>query len=442
MDIEIPPELNHKFSPQHMERLRELASTLPPGDQVLLFETVAKFDAGQLTMAFDLTQTFAAERFTAAFELVEKLPAKSLLLLYDRDGPAKFAEHLPSIFKPNEVAEQSNAQRAWELVGLYYLNQKRLYEALSIFSLLYDQILLTQETEGNWYHKGMPLCWISDCYLYMGFRIHAKRYIMLTLCEDAIRWKGNIPIETTGVYFRLIWRYGLSDSEFKRYSKLAFELYQEYPSEAVFPEWILQRLDTRWMTDFPDPKEVSMYTINSRYVNNLISKPRDMTGKTWEKLAEYLLSCMPGWRTNWRKRSGSSDYDIICSIDGFDVDFRSEFGRVFVCECKDTVMPADYTTIAKFCRVLDSIKSRFGIVFSRWGISGQGKTLYGEREQLKVFQDRGMVIVVVDEDDLRRVANGENFINLLRTKYERVRLDLRESANRRKKRAAKESKQG
>jgi hypothetical protein len=80
--------------------------------------------------------------------------------------------------------------------------------------------------------------------------------------------------------------------------------------------------------------------------------------------------------------------------------------------------------MAKFCRILDSVKSRFGILFSKKGISGRGKTKNAEREQLKVFQDRGMVIVVIDQDDLEHVARGDNFINLLREKYQRVRLDL------------------
>ena len=120
----------------------------------------------------------------------------------------------------------------------------------------------------------------------------------------------------------------------------------------------------------------------------------------------------------------STDYDIVCSMEGFDVDFRSELGRYFVCECKDWNKPADFTAMAKFCRVLDSVKSKFGIMFSREGISGAGHTRYAEREQLKVFQDRGMVIIVIDEEDLRKVAGGTNFAKILRKKYERVRLDL------------------
>lgn len=40
-----------------------------------------------------------------------------------------------------------------------------------------------------------------------------------------------------------------------------------------------------------------------------------------------------------------------------------------------------------------------------------------------------MVIVVIDEKDLRRVVEGANFVNILRNKYERVRLDLMDLSN-------------
>jgi hypothetical protein len=111
-------------------------------------------------------------------------------------------------------------------------------------------------------------------------------------------------------------------------------------------------------------------------------------------------------------------------MEGFDVDFRSELGRYFVCECKDWSDAADFTTMAKFCRVLDSFKAKFGILFSKSGISGQSGSAFAAREQLKIFQDRGIVIVVIDLEDLESVAAGLNFISLLRTRYESVRLDI------------------
>jgi hypothetical protein len=55
---------------------------------------------------------------------------------------------------------------------------------------------------------------------------------------------------------------------------------------------------------------------------------------------------------------------------------------------------------------------------------GSGHSTDAVREQLKVFQDRGIVIVVVSNDDLHTVGSGANLIQLLRQRYERVRLDL------------------
>jgi hypothetical protein len=209
-----------------------------------------------------------------------------------------------------------------------------------------------------------------------------------------------------------------------------YQLHKEHPAESTFPEWIVAELDQHWMTEVPAPAEANIYAANTRYLRHLISGLGEPTGKTLERLAGYVLSCMPGCRTVLRQSTPSTDFDIVCAMDGFDLDFRSELGRYFLCECKDWKKPANFTTMAKLCRILDSVKSRFGILFSKNGITGKGKTVDAEREQLKVFQDRGMVIVVVDLKDLMDVAEGRNFINLLRDKYEKTRLDLCEAGAR------------
>ena len=46
-------------------------------------------------------------------------------------------------------------------------------------------------------------------------------------------------------------------------------------------------------------------------------------------ISQMTIRLMPGCRTKRRQRSRSTDYDIVCSMDGFDVDFRSELGRYF-----------------------------------------------------------------------------------------------------------------
>jgi len=348
-------------------------------------------------------------------------------LLEPRNSGALLLKELPRRYKPEDVASSLRPeQRAWEVAGLLHLNNGRTHEALGIFWQMY-QHMLDAQAGGAYVHKGLPLVWIADCFARLGFTVHAKRYYMLTLCEDALNWKGVVP-ETTGIYFRLAWG-RLPDAELRRYAARFYELAQEYPEDARFPEALLQRVDQRWLTEYPSPSEASSYWPNPKYVSWLLAKLGDASGKMLEQLAEYLMACMPGCRTMLRLRSPSTDYDVVCAMEGFDVDFRSELGRYFVCECKDWNEPADFSALAKFCRVLDSTKSRFGVLFSKSGLSGAGRSSDAEREQLKVFQDRGMVIVVLDGDDLARVANGANLIQMLRERYEAVRLDLRASAD-------------
>lgn len=358
-------------------------------------------------------------------EINEKVPENLRALLGRRDGAAQLVSDLPKVIRPVDVATASDLQRAWELCGLYFFSRGRVHEALPIFYTLYDQMLTHQEATGIRVHKGMPLVWISECHAKLDHPVLAKRYLMLTTCEDAIRDKGEIPPETTGVYFRMVWNYGLSHEQLGRYAATIWDLVQRNPNEAMFPEWIVQELDQEWMTEYPSSREAALYVVTTRYARWLLRRLGSGDGKALERLAHYLLGAMPGCRADMRTRSESTDYDVICALEGPDLDFRSELGRYFVCECKDWSRPADFAAFAKFCRVLDSAKCRFGILFSKQGITGAGKTTDAEREQLKVFQDRGIIVVVISEPDLERVGSGANLITMLRAKYEEVRLDLR-----------------
>ncbi len=341
------------------------------------------------------------------------------------DGAAELISELPKQIPASESAQNPEKQRVWELCGLYYQNQGRYHEALAVFQTLYGQMLLFQEETGNRAHKGMPLCWISDCYDWLGCPALARRYLMLTTCEDSIRDSGFINPNTSGVYFRWVIKFGLGHTELSRYAAEIWKIYDKNPGDSCFPESIVQDLDNQWMVAYPSAQEAGLYVITERYAAYLLGTLGSGDGKSLERLAHYLLSSIPGFRAYRRQRSHSTDYDIVCALEGTDLDFRSDLGRYFICECKDWQAPADFTAFAKFCRVLDSAKCRFGIVFSKSDISGKGKSSDAEREQLKVFQDRGLIIVVISEPDLHRLATGANFLAMLRERYESVRLDLK-----------------
>lgn len=314
----------------------------------------------------------------------------------------------------------------WSFFGVLLMLQGKAYQALEVLDALYTRMLDQQAATEARYHKGLPLFHMSQCYQSLGWAVHAKRYMMLTLCEDVVTGKGTLNLRTTGSYGRLAWLYGLSDQQIQSYAEQAHAEYEAHPAEAAMPEWMLQQLDQHWKTEIPSLQEGGAYRVASRYCQFLMARLGAGDGQDLERLGEYLVGAMPGCRTYRRARTYSTDHDIIASVEGPIADFRSELGRYFVCECKDRAdKKADFTDIAKFCRVLDSVKAKFGIIFSTTGFTGEGKAVNADREILKVYQDRGIVIVVVDQDDLRKLAAGANFVSMLREEYERVRLDLR-----------------
>lgn len=364
------------------------------------------------------------------FKDLEKLLPKDIFELLDkRDGAALLLERLPQTWTPKEVAPPAGEPktvplRLWELIGLTFNNNGRPFEALAVFNTLYQHMLRAQTEHNYRTHKGMPLLWISESFRNAGFPLHTKRYLMLTLVEDALTSPGKVNPDRTGSYFRLVWLHGLPGIEFDRYADEFKQIAISNPQESLYPEWLLQEIDQNWMTEFPSLAESAKYYITENYVRFLINQLGEPSGQILERLASYLLSAIPGFRANTRRKSRSTDYDVVCTVEGLEVDFRAELGRYFVCECKDLNKPANFSIIAKFCRVLDSTKCKFGILFSTKGLTGSGKGTFAEREQMKVYQDRGLVIVVLDIKVFTFLADGGNFVTLLRDRYERVRLDL------------------
>jgi hypothetical protein len=219
---------------------------------------------------------------------------------------------------------------------------------------------------------------------------------------------------------------------------------KDFPEYAYFPEFVLQEVETNkkykldkwfndininineWTSGWPTPRELRTYYINTNYANYLIGKieEEDKSGKALERLAHYLVSSMPGCRAYWRVKSKQTDYDVVGCFEGAGRDFRTEFGRYFLCECKDWARTVDFSAVAKFAYVLRAAKSGFGIIFSKEGLSGTMRNTDAMRVLVKLYQSDGIVIVGVDLPELRKVANGANFTSLLRKKYEIIRLDL------------------
>lgn len=347
------------------------------------------------------------------------IPSHCAKLLDQRDGAFRVVEMLRHSVDPSEEREG----QVWDSCARFYAVQSRLYEALMIYRAMYSKLLELQEKDQHRKHKGTPLVRVSEVHAMMGHPLLAKRYIMLTTCEDAIQTAGNIPIENTCSYFRAVWEHGISDEDFHRYARDAWTAAQKEPEAMRFPEWALQDLDQNWMTEYASTAEASLYVANSDYCACLLSKLGSGDERALERLAHYLLNCVPGFRAKMRMRTHSTEYDVYCAIEGPTHDFRSELGRYFICECKDWKHPANVTAILKFSSVLRAAKCRFGIMFSRYGITGQ-TDLEDAKRQLLRLTEGGIIVLIVTESDLQNIAKGSNFFSILRDQYERTLLDL------------------
>ncbi len=147
-------------------------------------------------------------------ELRQKADPHWLDLLGNPGGAAILYKELPLTFPAEHVAEYGTKERrVWELIGLFYRAQQIWYDAIAIYASMYDHFIELHARSGKRVHKGMPLVWQADCYSSLGFATLSKRYLMLTLIEDAIEMKGEIDPIQTGSYFRIAWRHGLTDRE-------------------------------------------------------------------------------------------------------------------------------------------------------------------------------------------------------------------------------------
>lgn len=347
-------------------------------------------------------------------------------------GANKLARLLPVICSDMDMTWHDDppvgAQRAWNIIAHFYMSQGRVHEAILVFESLYYHLLRSQQ-KGPWIHKAQPLVKISDCYFLLRYPVLAKRYFMYTLCEDAIQREGAKQ-QGSGVYERIS-SYGLSEELATEYHEAVFQKWNELGRDAWFPERLLIELDPhhlRWMAEYPSAQELGHYRTNPLYIRHLIEQLGTDKGHSLERLAHYLVAMIPGSRVYRRRRTeSSSDYDVVGSFEGPGLDFRSEVGRYFLCECKDWSGAAGVPVMAKTAYFLDSTGCRFGILFSKNGISGENEKRHAEYEQLKVYANLGVAIVVVDQKDLERLASGENFLSMLRTRYEKVRLGISEA---------------
>ena len=376
--------------------------------------------------------------------LVDKTLLSHML---SRDGSDRICELIPEYSEKMSATDLKISESLWGMIGFYYRLQTKYHDAINIYNTHYNYLCKRSlSTEEEWFAKSTPLVWMYDCFNLIGFRSIAKRFIMLTLIEDAIAHEGIIK-PTSGVYPRLVKPIEFSESLVNKFGEQAYKCFCECDNDLkYFPEWILQNIDNDWLDEIPNNNEYRVYIQNGEYLKYIMGLIDDLKktkskrkinlrGDLLEYVAQYLLMCMPGNRVDRKVKTKSSEIDVLCSVEGYEVDFRSELGRYIICECKELEKKANIDVMAKFCYFLVATKCKLGILFTREGVSGDDLEVekWAKREQLKFYQSSGVVVLEIKEDDIRKVIDGKSFYEILMKKYEIARLDLEDKPQAKKK---------
>ena len=355
--------------------------------------------------------------------MAANLPPDILSLLREPDGARIITQSLAT--QTSEInTDEWNFRYFY--TAEYFKNTGRQEVAAYVYRQQYNTIQLHQVSTGSRQHKAYPLVRLSEAYEAMGWRNLAERYRMLTLVEDAITQKG-VCDRSGGLFWRL-WPHQIADHAIiDRCFNDAYSKRKSYKELGFCPEAVLQDLDEGWGQRTPEGSENSQWVLNGHYYKILWDKIKNDTGDkglVLERLASYLMSCIPGVTARRRAVTSGTDLDVFCSFEGALNDFRADLGRHWICECKDTTHPVGFADVAKFARVLDASRCKAGVLFAPAGTSGAKDAWYADREITKLFQQHGIAILVVDEGHLERIGEGESFISVLRRIYEKVRHDL------------------
>lgn len=300
----------------------------------------------------------------------------------------------------------------------------RHVEGIHAFRAIYKKYLQAQASLSSRIHKGTVLFWIGRCAQLVGYHSTALRSFILALCEDIVEREGVIDPEKVGTYHMLVMNYGWTPL---RFNEVVSKVYQENMNNParIYPEHLAVDMDSGLIPYDPLGPEYEFMAVSTPYLVYLRQQLGvNSNGEIMERIGKYLMWTIPGVSTSKRVRTHSTDYDVVAEVPKEASRLYEYTGNMVICECKDTNDPTDFTQIAKLCRVIDSVKAKAGVVFTRQGVSGEKHTKNGYREILKVYQDRGIMIAVIDDNDLEKLVQGANFYRMLVDKYRQIRLDL------------------
>jgi hypothetical protein len=194
----------------------------------------------------------------------------------------------------------------------------------------------------------------------------------------------------------------------------------------LFAEHLVVQLsvEPKFAKLFSYPSSQSEFPIGRAYANTIIErintkvtvgKDEKYLGSYLEEFARYLVLLMPGWvptMNTYHPRS-DMDSDVIARYVREPEAISSSHPRTILIECKNREAPLNVSEAGYFLYRMSLTQVEVGVLFVRKITGLKGNIAQDENATHLLdlaFQQNGKVVIVIDIDDLKKVADGTKTI--------------------------------
>lgn len=323
----------------------------------------------------------------------------------------------------------------WNALASRFLASGDIHLAELVYSSWLRRFYELQADSRRRLHKGGPLHQLGVIFLVRDQEDTARRLFLLAFIEDML----SDPARMTEYPSYNVLRHVLQVPE-QTLVTIRRDVERRIAGKqlALHPEEVLVEHTLETVSRQYRPWERGSPIINPLYASELFSGvaeaaiPKDK-GDALEKLVAYLVETAEGLELAGAKvKTHEYEFDLLVRNLVLDDPIFEELGAYILVECKNWEEKVEVGTISHFVEKLRSTKCRTGILVARHGVTGEQLDKDRSRVEaarlsiLKAHYQDNVVIIVLDESDLRRLTAAEvSLRSVIMQGYENIRFDWR-----------------
>ncbi len=321
----------------------------------------------------------------------------------------------------------------WNSLAGKFLASGDIFLAELVYSSWLEVYYAIQKERKKRLHKGGPLHQLGVIHLLRDQSDTARRFFLLAFVEDML--SGPSSMKEYPSYNVL--RHVLQIPE-RTLTAIREDVQSRSVAEELilYPERILVEHTLETVSEQYRAWERGSPLANPLYAMELMSAVESATsskekGDALEKLIAYLVETSEGLELAGAKViTHEYEFDLLVRNLVLDDPIFEELGAYIPVECKNWSEKVDVATVSHFVEKLRSTKCRAGILVARHGVTGEQSDRDRDRVEaarlsiLKAHYQDDVVLIVLDEGDLRRLTAGEtNLRSAMMQAYENIRFD-------------------